>query len=193
MPRKREFDETEILTKAMELFWRKGYHATSIQDLVDHLGVNRASLYNTFGGKHELFEQAFEQYRSTNKQAILSFLNEQKSVVEGLRALFRTSVTQSVVDSEQKGCFVVNTTTELVPGDEVIRKKLNENRATFEKIFRDQLRKAAERGEISSENDFDALASMLFCYYNGLKVVTKLESDEQALNASVDAMLSAIS
>ena len=59
MPRTKQFNEEEILKKAMELFWEKGFHATSIQDLVAHLGINRASLYDTFGGKEELFKKAF--------------------------------------------------------------------------------------------------------------------------------------
>ncbi|MEL6975424.1 MAG: helix-turn-helix domain-containing protein, partial [Bacteroidota bacterium] len=63
MPRTKQFDEKEVLKKAMELFWEKGFHATSIQDLVSHLGINRASLYDTFGGKDELFNTAFESYR----------------------------------------------------------------------------------------------------------------------------------
>ena len=63
MPRTKQFDEKEVLKNAMELFWEKGFHATSIQDLVSHLGINRASLYDTYGGKDELFNTAFETYR----------------------------------------------------------------------------------------------------------------------------------
>ena len=59
MARKKQFEEHEILTKATDLFWKQGFHATSIQDLVNHLKINRASLYDTFGGKEELFNKAF--------------------------------------------------------------------------------------------------------------------------------------
>ena len=54
MPRVKQFNEDEVLNKAMELFWKKGYNATSMQDIVDYLGINRASLYSTFGGKKNL-------------------------------------------------------------------------------------------------------------------------------------------
>ena len=61
MPRPKEFDPQEVLDKAVDLFWRQGYEFTSIQDLVDHLGINRASLYETFGDKHQLFLGAISQ------------------------------------------------------------------------------------------------------------------------------------
>ena len=63
---KYKFNEDEVLIKAMELFWNKGYHATSIQDLVSNLGINRASLYDTFGGKKELFDNG-SPYRSAKE------------------------------------------------------------------------------------------------------------------------------
>ena len=64
MGRTKQFDHRTALDQAMELFWARGYHATSIQDLVDHLGVNRQSLYDTFGGKDELFKAVLERSAS---------------------------------------------------------------------------------------------------------------------------------
>ena len=83
MGRYKTFDENAILHKAVELFWRKGYNATSIQDLVDHLGLNRSSIYETFGGKRALFEQAFEQYQHTNMTQLREFLRTYPEVREG--------------------------------------------------------------------------------------------------------------
>ena len=77
MPRTKAFDEQEVLEKAMELFWKKGYYATSIQDLVNHLGINRASLYDTFGGKKKLFLHTFSHYRTVNTQGVKDFLEGQ--------------------------------------------------------------------------------------------------------------------
>jgi TetR/AcrR family transcriptional repressor of nem operon len=73
MPRVKLFDENEVLNKAMNLFWKQGYSATSIQDLVSHLGINRASLYDTYGDKEKLFFRAFEFYRKTNTEGITNF------------------------------------------------------------------------------------------------------------------------
>lgn len=55
MGRSREFDENVVLQKAMELFWKQGYEKTSLNDLVEHMGIHRRSLYDTFGDKHTLF------------------------------------------------------------------------------------------------------------------------------------------
>ena len=63
MARIKEFDENEVLERAKLLFWKQGFHATSIQNLVDHLGISRGSIYDTFGGKNELYEKALKVYK----------------------------------------------------------------------------------------------------------------------------------
>ncbi|MEM9921565.1 MAG: helix-turn-helix domain-containing protein, partial [Bacteroidota bacterium] len=68
MPRSKNFDRQEVLQKAVELFWQKGFHATSMQDLVDHLEINRGSMYNTFGGKEQLFQEALALYKKQTGQ-----------------------------------------------------------------------------------------------------------------------------
>ena len=131
MPRVKLFDEKKALEDAMNLFWTKGYSATSIQDIVDHLGINRASLYATFGGKETLFKSALDLYRDKNTKAIKEFLNSQDNVNTGLLKLFTLSIDESVADKDRKGCFVVNSTTELIPGNPKIRKLLESNKRYF--------------------------------------------------------------
>ena len=65
MPRPKAFDPDAALQQAMQVFWERGYEATSVQDLVQGMGINRFSLYSTFGGKHQLFVTALERYRDT--------------------------------------------------------------------------------------------------------------------------------
>ena len=190
MPRVKLFDEQEILEKAMELFWKKGYYATSIQDLVDHLGINRASLYDTYGGKKELFYKAFQYYRTTNTQALRKFLNAYDDVREGLRNLFRMAIEESRLDKDLKGCFVVNTTTELVPNDSNALQVLCENKSTLEQLFFDHLSSGVQKGQISEQKDLKAIVSILFTYYSGLRIITKVNIDEQELYNSVDTLLS---
>ena len=74
MPRVKQFNEEQVLEKAMEVFWKKGYNGSSMQELVDGMGINRASIYDTFGSKEELFERAFEIYREKNLARIRNFL-----------------------------------------------------------------------------------------------------------------------
>jgi TetR/AcrR family transcriptional regulator, transcriptional repressor for nem operon len=190
MPRIKLFNQEDVLTKAMELFWKKGYHPTSIQDLVNHLGINRASIYDTYGGKKELFNKAFHQYRIANVEGITNFLNKQSSVKAGMRKLFEMAIQESVNDKDRKGCFVVNTTTEMIPGDDEIQAILEENKNTFENVFYKFLLSGEHKGEIVKGKDLKTIANLLFTLYNGIKVVAKIQPNQKDLLESVDVALS---
>lgn len=192
MARTKQFDEEEVLEKALEVFWKQGYNATSIQDLVSHLGINRASLYDTYGGKRELFNRAFENYRTLNAQRIASFLGKHNSVKEGLSKLFENSINESVSDKDHKGCFVTNTTTELLPGDNEIQTVLISNKILFESIFENYLNKGIESGEIDSSKDTRSLAGFLFMLNNGLRVTAKINPDKAELDSIIKSALSVL-
>ena len=189
MPRAKQFNEDEVLNKAITLFWTKGYHATSINDLVQHLGINRASLYDTFGDKEQLFKKALEHYREGNARGFRKFLNSQPDVRSGLKKLFQNAIEASVQDKERKGCFVVNTTTELIPGNQTLLGILEENKKVFEGLFYSYLKEGEARGEFPPGKDLRSIASLLFVLYNGLKVVGKLEAEPIALARAVNAIL----
>jgi len=189
MPKVKLFDEKLILEKAMELFWKKGFHATSIRDLVNYLGISRSSIYDTYGGKNELFHKAFQLYRTTNITGFSNFLNQQKNVKEGLRNLFEMAIEQSISDMDKKGCFVVNTTTELVPGDIEIQKILKENENTFVNIFYEFLLKGEQSGEIPKGKNLKSIANLYYTLYNGIKVVSKVQPNSKELLSSVDTIL----
>jgi TetR/AcrR family transcriptional repressor of nem operon len=192
MPRVKKFNEEETLQKAMCLFWRNGFHATSMQDLVNYLGINRASIYDTYGGKKELFDSAFAQYRSHSKEQLQTFFENQESVKEGFRSLFKGSISEAINDVDRKGCFVVNVATELVPNDETMLTVIQENKDFIEETFANFLQTGIDSGEISSDKNIQNIASLLHTFLNGLKVVSKTDSDEERLLSSVDTMLSVL-
>lgn len=189
MPRVKLFDEEEVLTKAMNLFWKQGYSATSVQDLVSHLGINRASIYDTYGDKEKLFLKALEQYRKINVQGVSTFFENQPNVKEGLRLLFEQAIEESIQDNERKGCFVVNTITELIPGDEKLLCQLGEHKATFEALFHEYLKKGEADGQLAPGKDLKAIASLLFTYFNGIRVVSKVDADRAAMLNSLNVAL----
>ncbi|MCI5083379.1 MAG: TetR/AcrR family transcriptional regulator [Saprospiraceae bacterium] len=189
MPRTKAFKEEEVLEKAIELFWKHGYHATSIDQLVQHLGVNRASLYNTFGGKRALFEKAFQRYRQKNGQLTMAFLNTESDVKVGIRKLFERAVEESLQDKEAKGCFVVNATTELIPGDDAILPLLCENQQGFVEGLSAYLSQGQANGSLAKTKDVAAIAQFLFTLYSGLKVVSKIERDRSNLMKMVQTAL----
>nr|WP_298995334.1 TetR/AcrR family transcriptional regulator [uncultured Allomuricauda sp.] len=192
MPRTKQFNEREVLNRAMELFWEKGFHATSIQDLVSHLGINRASLYDTFGGKEALFNQAFQEYRNSSGNMVKGLLESESSVKKAFKKLFNFAIQETVNDTSRKGCFVVNTTTELIPGDEVIHNILCENLENGAETFTSVIQKGIDQGEIDISKNAKDLGLMLFTFYNGFRVVSKIDADPKKLQRMVTTALSVL-
>ena len=170
----------------MHLFWKNGYAATSIQDLVNHLGINRASIYDTYGDKERLFFLAFQHYRKTNTEFLASFLAKEENVKQGFRKLFEMAIQAAITDDDKKGCFVVNTTTELIPGDHMACTVLKTNQETLETLFHNYLKEGASPGQFQPDKDLKAIAKLLYLLYNGLQVVSKVKQNKQELMASLD-------
>lgn len=189
MPRVKQFDEELVLKKAVTLFWHKGFNGTSVNDLVEHLGINRASLYDTFGDKQQLFEKAFQQYRALRIQHLAQYFSAQPSVKAGFEALFIRSIDEILEDPQAKGCFVVNITTELGAQDDKIKEVLRENEIAIERLFADFIQKGVESGEISAEKDVASLSTFLFVLYNGLNVVGKVNNRRETLIGTIQAAL----
>ena len=190
MPRVKLFDEKEVLTRAMNLFWKQGYSATSVQDLVSYLGINRASLYDTFGDKEKLFKKSFELYRKQSIDKICELFQNQSNVKEGFSILFNNAVNESLLDKDRKGCFAVNNTTELVPNNESCLEILSSNRRNFENIFYEYLKMGQKKGQLVECKDLKSLASFLFVIYNGILVVSKIQTNKKELTDSVNLALS---
>ncbi|AUC74930.1 TetR/AcrR family transcriptional regulator [Olleya sp. Bg11-27] len=190
MPRVKLFDENEVLTKAMHLFWKQGYAATSVQDLVNCLGINRASIYDTFGGKAQLFKKAFELYRNINLEGVIRFFENQPDVKIGFSELFQKAIQDDVLDKDNKGCFVVNTTTELVPNDKSLLVILEKNKQDFEKVFYKYLKKGQESGQLKTTHDLKAIATLFYTLYNGIRVVSKTRPSKKESSDSITIALS---
>lgn len=189
MGRTKAFHEEEVLDKAMELFWQKGYNTTSIQNLVDHLCINRASLYNTYGGKEALFDRAFLKYRQTSLQFVQSLFHENYNVREGLRKLLMTTVQQVESSATCTGCFVVNTTAELESDDEKLRGVLSEHKNTVVGMLQAYIEQGIERGQIPSDKNPRVLAAAIFTFHNGLQIIAKLRPEPVYLRSIIMSAL----
>lgn len=192
MPRTKQFDEQEVLKKAMELFWEKGFHATSMQDLVDYLGINRASIYDTYGGKNSLFDKAFQNYRKMGSESVRTIFEAEPNVKKGFTKLFNTAIEEARTDTCKKGCFVVNTITELVPGDETLHKKLQQHTANTQHIFAEYIRKGIAAGTVKTSKDPETIAFTLFTLFSGLRVMAKVEENPKKLQEMIAIGLSVL-
>src|ERR1700743_2629653 len=117
MARTKDFDEYEVLTKAIQIFWHKGYNGTSMQDLVDGLGISRSSLYDTYGDKHTLFIKALESYQTASSGQMCNIVNSNKPAKETIRKLLEMISGELISDKSHKGCFMVNAEVEVAPHD----------------------------------------------------------------------------
>jgi len=189
MPRNKQFDDREVLHKVMELFWEKGYNATSMQDIVSHLGINRGSLYNTFGGKKSLYDKSLTLYCTIHQEKAKAFLAKQHHVQEGIRNVFELLIGKKSKKNDLRGCFAVNSVNEVAHENEYVNKLLVTNKIFYETLFYNFLYKGQQNGEISKDKDIKLIAFLMFTLFNGIKTVSKLEKDNKKLFDSIENIL----
>src|SRR5215475_5610995 len=107
MARPREFDVDDALDRATQVFWTRGYEGTSVQDLVDALGVNRASLYATFGDKAQLFSAVLDRYGDQVNGAISEALTAPATGAEAVRAWFGAVIQKATHPAGPRGCLFI--------------------------------------------------------------------------------------
>ena len=193
MARPRAFDEAAALQKALDTFWLRGYGATSMEDLVAGTGLSRASLYATFGDKHQLFMRALGEYQQQLRQT-LTDLTADASVpaLYHLRQLLELNANAALADPRQRGCFLVNSTTELVPHDAEAQALVAENQQFLESLLTAVLTRAQQRGEVRSTASPQAQARFLISVLTGMRVLAKASPDPQVLRDVVSTTLLAL-
>lgn len=183
MARQKAFDKEEVLDKAMYLFWKKGYHGTSMQDLVDHLGISRSSMYDTFGGKYALFLDSLSRYQAQQSAQIDQALTNEEDLEEFLKSFFMGVVDECRQDEENKGCFTVNTSVELASHDERIGAVVGEDISTFIEKFEKFFEDAQDNWRLGSNEDPKALALMVYNTMAGIRLVSRTKPKEGVLEA----------
>ncbi|MFC8661834.1 TetR/AcrR family transcriptional regulator [Streptomyces sp. NPDC057199] len=191
MARTREFDTEAAVSRAMELFWARGYEATSVRDLTGHLGIGQGSLYAAFGDKDGLYRAALEYYRTTLAAVALRSLDEGADARSAIRTMLVERV-RIAVELDGRGCLLVNAVCERLPGDPATRRTVRDVQDASRRALADVLRVAAERGEIPATSDPDTLAAFLVTFLNGLLVSSKITPDVRALEPLVEVALAAL-
>ena len=190
MARSKEFDVNQVLRKAMELFWQQGYEKTSMQELVEYMGIHRRSIYDTFGDKRTLFLSALSHYEelitSETKKRVVSKL----LVKHGIREVFNMIIYPNL--NLPKGCLSVNAAVELSLLDEEIATKIAEMFTKTEALFYELLKHGQKNGEISKNHDPEVLSLFLHNSLVGLRVLVKIEADKKKLESIVDMTLSVL-
>ena len=192
MARSRSFNEEEVLDKAVEVFWAKGYEATSMQDLVDAMGIQRGSLYGAFGSKQQLFLKALNRYGEMVIKQLLEILESKPAAIESIEFFFAQLVEHLLASGPLRSCLVTNSAIERGLSDEATRKKVLHLLHSLEKGFYQALLRAQQSGEITSGHNLTGLAEYLTSSMQGLLVMGKVCSDRAVLERINQITLSAI-
>ena len=178
MARTKEFDPDAALQSALELFWERGYEATSMADLVEHLGVGRASIYATFGNKHELYLKALDRYNEACDSGLLCELSQPGPALPAVRTVVRRFAAEASRGEQRlRGCFVTNTAAELGAHDAAAARRVEASWGHIETLLHSALIRARAQGELPADRDPRTLARMLLVLMQGLRVVGKASND----------------
>lgn len=175
MGRPREFDEKEVLSQAMRVFWFKGYAATSMTDLMGAMQLHKGSIYKAFGDKHNLFYLSLKAYMDQGREAAMQIMEGATSPREAVGMFMNMSLRQCASGDQVKGCFMINSIVELGPHDEQIRELI----ARFMESMRDKLVSTIESGqkmgEIRTDTPARDLANYLISVKAGLLSASKVK------------------
>lgn len=186
MPWEKQFDVEEVLDSAMGMFWQQGYQATSMQQLVEHTGVNRASLYATYSDKRELFLAALRRYDEQYRRRMLSELEAGHKPKDAIRRLFLAFVDQAATSDINRGCFLTNTALELSAHDPDAARIVARGQAEMEAFFLRLIQKGRSAGEIPKHVKPVEAARGLLAAILGLLVLVRSRPEPALLKSIVD-------
>lgn len=178
--RPKSFDREQVLEKALTLFWQRGYGATGLGELTEHMGIGRQSLYNAFGDKHSLYLEALRSYTEQRYKHVRGILEAEGSPMDNLRR-FLAELRSEALDS-CCGCMMVNSSTEIGDVDEAAARILESSQARFEQLFSEHLERAKQAGELTSAASPQTLARFVANTLNGLAVTSRLGMSEKELD-----------
>lgn len=192
MPRPKEFDPDEAIEKAMHVFWHKGYEATSMEDLLTAMDLNRGSLYDTFGDKHQLFLKVIDRYCTGVVGEKFALLDQPGPAIPQLRRFLRTMIEGALADPLRRGCLIANTVMELAPHHGEIRQTLAQAMTMVEESFYRVLRRAKDQGELAPTKDARSLAQFLATMLQGTIVMIKAGAPAAHITQTTDTALSVL-
>ena len=189
--RPRAFDEETVLDRATEVFWRHGYEGASLSALTGAMGINRPSLYATFGSKERLFQRAFARYHE-NQVANARAALDQPTAYAAIEAFLRSSADGLTAGDHPAGCLSVQGGLACSPENAGLSAFLAAGRAATEAALNERLSRAAEEGDLPDGMDARALARFVMALSEGHAVHAAAGASREDLQASVDVALRAL-
>ena len=182
-----KFDREEVIQKATNLYWGKGYHGTSMRNLQTAIDLRPGSIYATFGSKDNLFKESIQYYANKTGEVLETCLDETSSPLEGLKLFIRKLVIENLEGKPSCMCMIVKSISELTDADN--KELLDEAKlllANVENKFAEIITEAIELGEINSDKDAKELASYVQIQIIGLRTYARVNSNINTINKFVN-------
>lgn len=185
-------DNAELIQKAKEIFWKKGYTATSLNDLLTITGAGSGSFYNTFkGGKKQIFKEAINQRR----KAFTEFKNElekSETPIELIKDFFR-GIAYENESSHLRGCIIANTVVEMTFVDDDLEDEAVQILREVEEMYTDAIKKAQDNNQIKNQTDASVLGKYLITFWCGLNTLRRMYPNKKILSQQIEMQLAVLS
>ena len=190
MARSKEYDRDDVLEKAVGVFWRKGYKATSVTDIVEATGLNTASLYKEFGDKDGLFEESLEYYRKYIISPLFQCLIDEPNL-GGIKQFIR-GVVELAASNEYIGCLMMNSLAQESSISSGAFRKVNDFGAMVEGLLEAAFRNAQLSGDVSTKSDPKTLASYVILFVHGMVLYGRYPAKKRDIPKLYDQILKGI-
>lgn len=189
MSRPQAFDTSQALHQAMGVFWRKGYEATSLTDLLTATGLSKSSLYATFGSKRDLFLAAFDAYRQARARDGHRLLQQQPAR-PAIEAFFHSLFADVNAVEPALGCMSINQAVELAPHDAEVRQRVVQDLQLIEEALTRAVERGQQEGTVTSTRPARELAQLLVLAFPGLQMMARAGYSRPQLDAALHLLLS---
>jgi TetR/AcrR family transcriptional repressor of nem operon len=187
-----EFDPDRALDAAVEVFWRKGFEAASMTDLLAAMDLSKSSLYQAFGGKRDLFERALARYRDRLGADLATRLDRAPSGRRFIEDVFTEVARTACHPSGARGCLIGNSATELGHREPELAGLVAKALKRFREVFGKAVRRAQAEGAIAPTANAEALAAYLVTAMTGLRAMIKAGMDGPSAKRMVPLILKAL-
>lgn len=193
MARPRKFDEDVVVAAARDEFWRRGYTATSIDDLTAATGLGKGSLYGAFGDKHALYLRALDEYIATSIDVVRAQLRDpahtaRDRIVHHIRAQAKAIA----ADTGLRGCMMAKSAAELAATDDAVEQRVGRAYTVWRDELADCIREAQRDGAVDAQQNPRALATTLLAFLRGQEALHKGGVTAAQLKAAADTMVALI-
>ncbi|OKY25847.1 TetR/AcrR family transcriptional regulator [Thalassotalea sp. PP2-459] len=181
-----KFDRQEVINKATNLYWKKGFHATSMRNLQDEIDMRPGSIYAAFGSKDGLFKETLRNYTDLGIAQLAHYKEQHSSPLEALRAFVKNLVIDSQDNAPNGICMLSKTIGELTDDNQDLLNVTKAHLAEILQQFVVIIEEAQQKGEVEQHKSAEELANHVQIQIAGLRTFAKINNDKNNLNRLID-------